>query len=351
MKNIVFVVTKAEIGGAQKWILEQTSILKNEYNVFIVTSSEGWLTEHFDKQKIFLIPSLISLFSIRGLIQFSAFLKYISADIVVSSSANAGLLARMSKLFYRHRSIYVSHGWSCIYNGGRFKKIYCFIEKILSYMTDVILCVSEMDKINAINVIGIPEQKIRVIKNAVLPIESNKVNNAEKDVFKVLYLGRMCHPKRPELLARVVNGNPRYEAHFFGDGEYLDHLKDEYKTSKNIIFHGSVYNFNDFNNYDIFVLASDSEGLPMSAIEAGVAGTPLLLSNVGGCSELIYFEPSTKCHNGRTFLNDVQSLQTELDEISSNFLGYALSAQALKFKFDLNLRRNEYIDLYNNSLD
>ncbi|WFN98160.1 glycosyltransferase [Edwardsiella ictaluri] len=32
----------------------------------------------------------------------------------------------------------------------------------------------------------------------------------------------------------------------------------------------------------LFALCSDSEGLPMSALEAGSAGVPMLLSDVGG---------------------------------------------------------------------
>ena len=53
------------------------------------------------------------------------------------------------------------------------------------------------------------------------------------------------------------------------------------------VFLRKVKDFQNFSDYDVFCLISDSEGLPLSAIEAMSCGLPLVLSNVGGCSELI----------------------------------------------------------------
>ncbi|MCW0135793.1 hypothetical protein OIU92_00875 [Escherichia coli] len=46
---------------------------------------------------------------------------------------------------------------------------------------------------------------------------------------------------------------------------------------------GEVNNFYNYHEYDLFSLISDSEGLPMSGLEAHTAAIPLLLSDVGGC--------------------------------------------------------------------
>ena len=75
------------------------------------------------------------------------------------------------------------------------------------------------------------------------------------------------------------------ELHIVGDGSQRNYL--ESITHKNVIFHGEIDGFNDFKNYDIFSLISDSEGLPLSALEAMSSGLPIILSDVGGCFELI----------------------------------------------------------------
>ena len=50
---------------------------------------------------------------------------------------------------------------------------------------------------------------------------------------------------------------------------------------------------------DIVVLTSDNEGTPLSLIQAGMAGLPVVSTNVGSVSEVV--------------LNDITGITTELD--------------------------------------
>lgn len=45
MNNIAFIITKAEVGGAQKWVNEIAKLIKDDCRVFLITSEEGWLTQ------------------------------------------------------------------------------------------------------------------------------------------------------------------------------------------------------------------------------------------------------------------------------------------------------------------
>ncbi|WP_254434363.1 glycosyltransferase [Proteus mirabilis] len=93
----------------------------------------------------------------------------------------------------------------------------------------------------------------------------------------------------------------------------------------------------------MFVLCSDSEGLPMSAIEAGSAGLPLILSDVGGCSELIY--SFNKKSNGLLINNNVDELLEALTKISENYSEYYNWAKYTRYQFDINSVSHEYIKL------
>ncbi|WP_279131725.1 glycosyltransferase [Photobacterium phosphoreum] len=333
MKTIVHVITKSEVGGAQTWVRDQTHLLKSEFRQIIITNNEGWLSVHNYADKVYFVKEIEYKFSVVAFLKILNILVKEKADIVISSSANAGLYARLAKLFYKHRSIYVSHGWSCIYNGGKLKSIFIGIEKKLSYFTDVILCVSDKDANNAKTVIGIPHDKIKVIRNAVYP-QKEKLFKSESSL-KLLFVGRLTHPKRLDLLIDAVDKMDNVFLTVVGDGPN----RDFYKKSSKVEFIGEIKNFNKFYKYDAFTLISDSEGLPMSALEAASAGLPLLLSNVGGCSELIK-------NNGLLVDNTIESIINAINDIKDKYDDYQTGAQEIKNTFNLNYYKNEYSDLY-----
>jgi glycosyltransferase involved in cell wall biosynthesis len=120
-----------------------------------------------------------------------------------------------------------------------------------------------------------------------------------------------------------------------GDGEFYNELVSRYSDCENIKFLGEITSFNKFDQYDVFVLTSDSEGLPMSALEAATAGLPLVLSDVGGCNEIID-------GNGLLVTNSESSLVSALENIFTNYAAFYAAAQNRKGKFDINNKKDEY---------
>lgn len=333
-KKIVFIITKSEVGGAQTWVYEMYNLLSEEYDIYLITSDVGWLTSKLPKDKIKVISSIKKMISIKASFEISTYLKRIDADVTISNSANAGLHSRIAKLFYKNRCIYVSHGWSCIYNGGKLKYIFCYIEKLLSYFTDSILCVSNKDYENAKNIIGISVKKLSTIQNRTSPKPAKKNINQVK---KFLFVGRLAFPKRPDLFIEASKFFPEYEFYLVGDGPLSKNYLNN--SQKNLFFLGEIKNFTSFKDYDVFILSSDSEGLPMSAIEAGSAGVPMLLSNVGGCSELIHH------NNGIIFENNLESLLKAIQDIIENYNYYYNNSIINKSVFDVNNSKKNYINL------
>ncbi|CNH21208.1 putative glycosyl transferase [Yersinia thracica] len=326
MKNVAFVITKSIIGGAQGWVLEQVKLLKDDCNIILITSEPGWLTETIICDKIVIIPEIKKMASIKAIYSLYKALKENKIDIVVSSSANAGLYSRLARLFLRFRGVYVSHGWSCIYNGHVLKFIFCYIEKLLSHITDVVWCVSQSDADKAIEIIGIKPDKIVTQLNAITPLAERADRPCQN---KIIYVCRLAYPKRPDLILKVVTANPKFDLDIVGDGEYYQDLKNEYGSYDNIHFYGEIKGFDKFNEYDVFVLTSESEGLPMAAIEATSASLPVILSNVGGCSEVVD-------QNGILIGNTTEELDAALNRVFSNYDLFYKAAQKQKNKFDIN---------------
>jgi glycosyltransferase involved in cell wall biosynthesis len=75
-----------------------------------------------------------------------------------------------------------------------------------------------------------------------------------------------------------------------GDGPLratLEKLRTDLGLEKSVVFWGERFNPGDYlSNADVFVLSSQSEGLPMSLLEAMSAGLPAIVTDVGGMAEV-----------------------------------------------------------------
>lgn len=344
MKNILFIVTKSQNGGAQKWTKEQIEICSNDFNCFLATDEDGWLSQNVKVQNKFLNKLIYKRFSFSYLLELNKFLKSNDIDLIVSSSANAGIYSRIVKLFNKKiKVIYVSHGWSSIYNGGKLAFLYTFIERQLSKISDSILCISKKDFENAKKIIGINEHKLKWITNKIYPINNQEKINRQNERIKLLTVARLESPKRVDLLIEATKSLYNIDLHIVGDGSqrnYLESLKH-----KNVFFHGEIDGFNDFKNYDIFSLISDSEGLPLSALEGMSSGLPIILSDVGGCFELID-------ENGILVKNNVEEIKNAIINTISNKNKFSTnSINLFNNKYNLELNKHVYMNYYKEILD
>lgn len=343
-KNICYVITKSEIGGAQKWVKEQTDILtEKEYNCYIATNKEGWLTKNANTVNFLLDDRIEKRISFFFLIRLVKYIKKNKIDILVGNSANGGIYSRIAALITGTKVIYVSHGWSSVYNGKRLKEIYNLIELLLSKISDKVLCVSKNDYEIACQQININPNKLTIIPNQIFKV---KIPEKHEIIFNnplnILFLGRLSYPKDPIPLINAIKNNKKYNLDIVGDGDSYDSIKEKIKSEdiKNVNLLGEIQDFQDFSSYQIFCLISQSEGLPLSAIEAMSCSLPILISNVGGCPELID-------NNGYLTDNTPSDILQGLEIITDNIKLYSKNSSLL-FNIKFNLRNNyhNYIELY-----
>ena len=339
MKNILFMVTKSQNGGAQKWTKEQIEICSNNFKCFLATDEDGCLSQNVKVQDKFLNKLIYKRFSFSYLLELNKFLKSNDIDLIVSSSANAGIYSRIVKLFNKKiKVIYVSHGWSSIYNGGKLAFLYTFIERQLSKISDSILCISKKDFQNAKDIIKINDNKLKWITNKIYPIKNIEILKKQNEKIKLLTVARLETPKRVDLLIEATKSLDNLELHIVGDGSQRNYL--ESIKHKNVFFHGEIDGFNDFRNYDIFSLISDSEGLPLSALEAVSSELPIILSDVGGCFELID-------ENGILVKNNVNEIKRAISKCILNKEIFSKKSIELFTKmYNLDLNRDIYVDYY-----
>lgn len=160
--------------------------------------------------------------------------------------------------------------------------------------------------------------------------------------MKILTVSRLSPPKRVGLLVEAMQYFPEEELTVVGGGEYFEELEQFINSKKigNVILKGEIPGFNEFHQYDLFALISDSEGLPFSAMEAMYFGLPLILSDVGGCSSLID-------NNGELVNNTVLSIKKGIQNCKLNHLKYSLASKKLfNEKFNLKNKLVAYTNYY-----
>lgn len=129
-----------------------------------------------------------------------------------------------------------------------------------------------------------------------------KVNNDkhESDYKTIVSCSSVIPLKRVDMIAEALGELKDINVHWihFGEGEGLKNLKllanevSGKNPNINIVLEGRTENskiieFYHNNRVDLFVNVSETEGLPVSIMEAMEAGIPILATGVGGTEEIV----------------------------------------------------------------
>lgn len=114
--------------------------------------------------------------------------------------------------------------------------------------------------------------------------------------LQLLSVSNIYPVKRIHLIIEILkNINLNVQWTHYGDGELMEEIKEKIEAlPSNIVVHlkGMVSNakmLNEIKNkyYDLLINVSESEGLPVSIMEAISFGIPVMATDVGGTSEIV----------------------------------------------------------------
>jgi glycosyltransferase involved in cell wall biosynthesis len=147
------------------------------------------------------------------------------------------------------------------------------------------------------------------------------------------FIGRVTQIKRPDRFLDVVSEIKKRDLSldFFiaGDGELLDVCRERiFAENLPVKVLGWQSNIEKIlSAADIVVLTSDNEGTPLSLIQAGMAGLPVVSTNVGSVPEVVLDNIS-----GLITRLDVQEIADALEKLVKNeFLRKQLGVAAQEF--------------------
>lgn len=245
-------------------------------------------------------------------------IKRLEPDIVHIHSSFAGFLVRIIFFFIpkkKMKIVYCAHGWAFLMDVSNIKKkIYSFIELILSIPTDIIINISNYEHDNSVK-FGIPPRKCIRIYNGLREasyIENlNTHINTQKDDIVLLFIGRFDRMKGLDILLETWRKIKLSNLKLCIIGDRV--LGDlQYKLPADVIHLGWVDNKIIDNYYrlcDAVIIPSRGEGFGLVALEAMRNGKAVIASNRGALPEVVI-----KGNNGYIF--NLQN-QDELIDILS----------------------------------
>lgn len=305
--RIAHIITKLELGGAQKTTLSLLRhINKEHYEVYLITSPSGYLREEaclIPDLNIVFIDTLVrnvSIFNdVFSFFKIAAYLRQKGISIAHTHSSKAGIIGRWAAWCAGVRLIFHTvHGWPFYIETGTVARFFYKIsEKLTSHITTKLIVVSDADLKSGIKYVNKKQEKyIKIpygIESANFDLQSMPAKRC--NAISVGFIACYKPQKSPfdfiKVAKLVVDKNKNIDFISAGDGALKRPVMEEASRlglGGKIIFLGWQ---NDIarvlRGIDILLLTSRWEGLPVVILESLASGIPVVATDAGGVSELV----------------------------------------------------------------
>lgn len=392
--HIVYIITKLELGGAQKVCLALADYFAQHkhFSITFITGAGGLLTqevysiEHLNKALI-LLADLTREYSstigecksfIKLFLQLRTLKKKYKDILVHTHSTKAGVLGRWAAWLARipHR-IHTIHGYAFHdFQPFLVRFFLISIEYLTSRITTHFICVSEQDHTTGCRYFPKFKEKSSLIRAAVdnsffvaassCATQKVMIKKRPHDYTQEQYIiGTVsCFKPQKNLIDLLKAFYQLYEQaptslkkglmlHIIGDGSQRDQLESwvtVHQLSAHVLFLGWQNNVSTWmSKWKLFALSSLWEGLPCSVVEARLHKLPVIAYDSGGVREVI------KHHENGALIpaGNWQQLAQELHYLVYNHDAYQrMSAYNDNFDdFTYTTMRERHADLYRSLLN
>ncbi|MBI2618418.1 glycosyltransferase [Candidatus Kaiserbacteria bacterium] len=317
-KKILFIITKSNFGGAQRYVYDIVrSLPHNEFEATVAFGGKGALKDKLDAARV----QTVSIEGLERDVSFASeckvFFKLLrlfrdeSPDIVhLNSSKIGGIGALVGRLMHIPHIVFTAHGWA--FNEERpwlERKMIAFLHWCTIILSHTTIAVSHTIK-RQVGHFPFIAGKIIVIYNGIdqagtfsreeartLLLSHNK-KLAESTPKGTLWIGTVSELHRTKGLPYAIRAvkqlvDSGYNVIFFiiSEGEERRNLQELIRKNaleKRIFLFGFLDSAAQYlRAFDIFTLTSISEALSYTILEAGLSECAVVASNVGGIPEII----------------------------------------------------------------
>ena len=261
----------------------------------------------FGPDKMFILPCLFRRFYVPKVTfaQIRKIVKNVDAIHMMGHWSLINILVYMAAQSEKKPYVICPAGSLRVFGRSKLLKlIYNFVigNRIIKNAATVLAITK--DEIPQIESYGVNPERIQVIPNGISEADFSSTNTQAfrkkyglADRPFMLFLGRLNPIKGPDLLLRafieIKNAKPQYDLLFVGpDGGLLNELKllvAEQQLTERVHFIGYLGGSEKSDALfaaDFLVVPSRHEAMSIVALEAGICGTPVLLTDQCGFDEL-----------------------------------------------------------------
>lgn len=341
-KKVLYVITKSNWGGAQRYVYDlATTLNKSQFEVVVALGGEGVLLDMLENAGI----QVIQLTQMQNKLSFTqarlataelrTVIKTVAPDILHLNSSTAGLIGAVASYSTRVPQVFfTAHGWAFNEDRPYWQR---FVLKCFHYatvmLTDRTIAVScaivhqmnwlgatrKMKVINPGRTIGVTYDREEARDSlihfcpALLPYRHDRwivclaeLHPIKRHLVLMNAFRQLPETDTPTRLIIIGEGVERANIETYITTHYLE---------DKVVVTGSITEAARFlKAFDLFVLASKSESYGYVLHEAGLAGVPVIATNVGGIPDSIT--------DGKTGLlvppDDATALRTAMTTLLQN---------------------------------
>lgn len=285
-------------------------------------------------------------------------------DIIHGHSSKAGALTRLRLPGPHVPRIYTPHAFRTmdptLSSKGRL--VFGAIESLLGrFFTDRVICVSKNEYDHA-RKLGIPAGKLAVVVNGVGTIPEGRRPEIRvqlglpPNALVFGSVGRLSAQKAPERLvaafAAIARTVPQARLLIIGSGELESDVRNQISAAglvDRVVINAELPGTEALQAIDVLVMTSRYEAMSYVMLEAAAAGLPLILTDVGGTSNVLDHDV-----NGLVVPNtdDTAALATAISRLADPVTRARLSdaARARRHGYGVDTMIDQTLDVYRQAL-
>jgi glycosyltransferase involved in cell wall biosynthesis len=309
--RVLEMIDDASVGGGQVHVLMLAKYLdRGKFEVVIACKGQGFLVDEAGKLGInTLSVSMANRFSLKTFREVTQIFRRSNFDVLHTHGGTAGFWGRIGAFIVGKPTIRIHsyHGIHYLSKNFTFPSHLRMIDKLLLSLTDKVICVcpSDYQKGSAAGIVS--KKKGIIIQNG---IEIEKFHNTEQrkalrsqyrlDESAVVFgtVGRLHVQKGQRYLLEAFQAVKSKHLHaqlwVVGEGELkceLEKFAQDLGIYDSVHFLGARTDIPELlSAIDIFVLPSLWEGQPISIMEAGASGKPVIATNIDGVADFLIDE-------------------------------------------------------------
>lgn len=320
-KKILFVITKSNWGGAQRYVYDlAANVPRDRYDAVVAAGGNGVLIDKLKSAGIRTIPiraldrdisigkEILSFFSLLAMYQREC------PSVIHLNSSKAGGIGAAAAWIYtflpgasKPLVLFTAHGWG--FNEPRPALVRVAIRALSALagiFQDVVICINSADAKSARRLVR--KKKIVLIPNGIDAFTAMARDDARRELSRLVnskeitpdefLIGTVAeltknkgHEYLLDALAALRGRGIRTRAIWIGEGELRDVLEKAIRSrglEKTVFLAGFLDDAKKYlSAFDVFILPSLKEGTPYTILEAMHAGVPVIATPTGGIADSI----------------------------------------------------------------